>query len=71
MFGSREGDIAGEGLAQAMSEVREVQQDTVGGLTCRGETPETHTNTHDNILSSLIMHVINKFIFKPQRLTFK
>ena len=36
MSGSGEGDVTGKGLAQALPEVREVQQDAVGRLTCRG-----------------------------------
>ena len=45
VFGSWEGDVAGEGLAQALSEVWEVQKDAVSRGTCRGEAPGTHSTT--------------------------
>lgn len=34
---SREGDVAGEGLAQALPPLHQVQQDAVGGVPRRGE----------------------------------
>lgn len=39
VFCSWEGDVTGEGLAQAMSEVWEVQKDPDIGLPCRGGEP--------------------------------
>lgn len=46
VFGSWEGDVAGEGLAQALSEVWEVQKDAVSRGTCRGEAPGIHSQQY-------------------------
>ena len=62
VFGSWEGDVAGEGLAQALSEVWEVQKDAVSRGTCRGEAPGIHSQQYRQRYP-LIFNVCKGFLF--------